>query len=67
MGKIHNRIEIFVNLVEDIVSEKSDYISVASFRPTMGPSESKAEMWIWLGWGEQTGKDGYVGRTLVAH
>lgn len=44
MVDIHNWIEIFVYLVEDVVSEKLDYVSIASFRPTMRSSEPDGDV-----------------------
>ena len=35
MSEVHNRVEVFVRLVEDVVSEKFDDVSVAGFRPAM--------------------------------
>jgi hypothetical protein len=35
------RIEVFVHLVEDVVSEKLDDGSVTGFRPTMRPAKPK--------------------------
>lgn len=43
MGEADNWMVIFVYLVEDVVSEKFDYVSVTSFGPTMRPFEPKAK------------------------
>jgi len=35
MSEVHHRVEVFVCLVEDVVSEKFDDVPVAGFRPAV--------------------------------
>ena len=56
MGEIHDRIEVFIHLMEDIVSEKFDDVPITSFRPAVRPSESKVGVQVQSGYCKGTRK-----------